>query len=72
MEEGTENANNLSKSAVGDFLDPTNAQDDGDCEDEGVHDHPDFLIKDPEELSITDVVKRENMYRDRNKELAVF
>ena len=53
----------MSKSKIGDTLDAANAQEDGDCEEEGVHDHPDFLVKDPEELAMTEVVRRENMYR---------
>ena len=47
VEEGTERAEELIDSNAGVDLDPTNEQDNDDCEEEGVQDYPDYFVKDP-------------------------
>ena len=56
--EGTERAHDTRNAAVGDMIDPALAQENEDCEDEGVVDHPDFLFKDPSNLKDTEHEKR--------------
>ena len=51
VEEGTERARDTMNEAIGDMMDPALAQENVDCEEEGNHDHPDFLFKDPGDLS---------------------
>ena len=50
VEEGTERAKEMYDSKVGDTLDPTIEQENDDCEEEGVTEHPDFAFKDPTEF----------------------
>ena len=63
VEEGTDKAQQLIDTRIGDTLDAAYAQENVDCDDEGIHEHPDFVATDPEVLPITDVIKRENMYK---------
>ena len=61
--EGTEKAQKLVDSNVGDTLDTANAQDNDDCEEEGVSDHNDFLAKNPDELENKDNVNKDYTYK---------
>ena len=47
VEEGIEAAEELVDSNSGDQIDPTNEQDNADCEEEELLDHPDYLARDP-------------------------
>ena len=58
VEEGTERAHDTMNAAIGELIDPALAQENADCEEEGVADHPDFLFKDPSDLKDTDHQKR--------------
>ena len=58
VEEGTVRAHDTMNAAVGDMIDPALAQENEDCEDEGVADHPDFLFKDPSDLKDSEHEKR--------------
>ena len=63
VEEGTERAEELIESNAGQDLDPTNEQDNADCQEEGEQDHPDFFYKDPSEfMENSDVNKKETVY----------
>ena len=59
VEEGTERAEEMITSNIGDTIDPALEQENDDCEEIGVIDHPDFLFKDPSDLNmnITEVKK---------------
>ena len=50
VEEGTENAQEIIKSNIGITLDPEHEQDNDDCEEIDLTEHPDFLFKDPNDL----------------------
>ena len=58
VQEGTEKAQEMLKSNIGDTMDPEHEQDNEDCEDIGFTDHPDFLFKDPDELDTSEVEQR--------------
>ena len=63
VEEGTERAEELLESNAGQDLDPTNEQDNDDCQEEGEQDHPDFLFKDPSDfMEKSEVTKKETVY----------
>ena len=53
VEEGLERAEELMDSNIGDTIDPELEQDNDDCEDIGVTEHPDFQFKDPSDLDVT-------------------
>ena len=64
VEEGKEKAEEILASNVGAVLDPENEQDNADCEDEEMHEHPDFIVKSPADLDIPDSsTKGEKSYR---------
>ena len=63
VEEGTNKAKQVMDSKVGDTLDAANAQENYDCEEEGAIAHSDFLCVDPEGLSNTENIRKENLYR---------
>ena len=46
VEEGTEKAEELLATGIGDVLDPNKEQEDNDCQDEGIHNDPQFLVRD--------------------------
>ena len=76
VEEGTERAEELIDSNAGVDLDPINEQDNGDCEEEGVQDYPDYFVKDlidffeKNEASVNDsVYSTIQLYDDNNKKL---
>jgi hypothetical protein len=58
VEEGTERAQDTMNEATRDIMDPALAQENEDCENEGVADHPDFVFKDPSDLQVTGHAKR--------------
>ena len=59
VEEGAERAEEMIKSNIGDKMDPALEQENEDCEDLGLTDHPDFVFKDPSHLNVTQIeVKR--------------
>ena len=59
VEAGTERAEEIRQSNIGDTMDPQLEQDNADCDDIGVKEHDDFIFKDPTDLSdITLEVKR--------------
>ena len=53
VEKGLERAEELMDSNIGDTIDPELEQDNDDCEDIGVTEHPDFQFKDPSDLDVT-------------------
>ena len=63
VEDGTDKAQEMLSTCVGDTLDPAKEQDDDDCEEEGIHDHPEFIVKDPGEYNKIENVKKGNMYK---------
>ena len=75
VEEGTERAAELIDSNAGVDLDPINEQGNGDCEEEGVQDYPDYFVKDPtdffekNEVSVNDSVYSTIQLYDDNKKL---
>ena len=63
VEEGTKRAEKLLESNASQDLDPTNEQDNNDCQEEGEQDHPDFLFKDPSDfMEKSEVTKKETVY----------
>ena len=52
VEEGTERAKEILDSNAGTILDPQKEQDDAECADEEVLEHPDFVAKDPRDLDV--------------------
>ena len=50
VEDGLERAQETINSNVADIMDSTLQQDNEECADEGVEDHPDFVLKDPSDL----------------------
>ena len=58
VEGGTERAHDTMNEAIGDMMDPALAQENEDCAQEGVEDHPDFLYKDPTDLDKNQTEKR--------------
>ena len=50
VEEGKENAKDIVDSNIGDILDAALEQDNDDCEEAGITDHPDFIFKDPSDM----------------------
>ena len=53
VEIGTEKAEELINSRVGDIMDPELEQDNDDCQDAGMSEHQDFVFKNPEDLEQT-------------------
>ena len=59
VEDGIERAEEIMDSNIGDKIDPALEQDNEDCADIGLTEHPDFLFKDPTDLLVTrEEVKR--------------
>ena len=52
VENGTERAEEMLKSRIGDVMDPEFEQDNDNCEDVGPSEHPDFTFKDPSDLDV--------------------
>lgn len=50
VEEAKENAKDIVDSNIGDILDAALEQDNDDCEEAGITDHPDFIFKDPSDM----------------------
>ena len=63
VEDGTEKAQEMLSTCVGDTLDPAKEQEDDDCEEEGIHDYPEFMVKDPGEYNKIENVKKGNIYK---------
>ena len=63
VEQGTDHAQEIAKSTIGNVLDPQREQDDDDCTEEGLHEDMNFLVKDPETLTINDNSHKDNSYR---------
>ena len=53
VEDGTEKAEEMIISNIGDTIDSALEQENDDCEEIGVTDHPDFIFKDPSDLNVT-------------------
>ena len=63
VEEGTEKAQELIDTYVGNILDAAKHQEAGDCEDEGVHEDPEFFVKDPEGLNTIENEKKKSAFK---------
>ena len=64
VQEGIQHVEETLESNAGALLDPENEQDNADCEDEGVSDHPDFVSKDPSQfIEKGETSRSNNLYK---------
>ena len=61
--EGTEKAQELIDSNVGDVLDPANEQDNHECEEDGVTEDNDFVFKNPDDIQDANCINTDYTYR---------
>ena len=71
VEAGTERAKEIIESNAGVTMDAEHEQDNADCEDEEIQEHPDFVAKNPDSLENQNVTanhyKRVELYSDEKR-----
>ena len=63
VEQGTEKAHDSISTNIGNALDPAKHQEDSDCEDEGVHEDPEYFVKDPERVKGMENEKKKTTFK---------